>query len=530
MSLLAALATQTATAGSAPVVVDTPSVDWWGLLPLILLAAPAMVLLHVSSLLRRVFRGFHALATVAIAGTAAGFAIVQWFRVKDVAGGRGPYTTVAGAFTVDGFSVFVTVVLCLAVIVSALVADGYLRREGLDGAETYALLLLSASGGVVMASANDLIVLFLGLEVLSIPVYVLAASHLRRSTSQEAGFKYFILGAFASAFFLYGIALTYGATGSTNLSVIRATLSADPFVDGGTLLLAGAAFLLVGFGFKVAAVPFHAWTPDVYQGAPSPVVAYMASGVKAAGFAGLVRVFSVALDGQVNDWRPIVVGLAVLTLLGGSVLAVVQTDVKRMLAYSSISHAGFLLVGVAAASAAGTAAVLFYLAAYAVIIGGTFAVVTAVGGPGERSTSLDAFRGLGRRHPVLALGFAVLLFAQTGVPLTSGFFAKFGVIKAAVDGEWYWLAAVAMVSAVIGAFVYLRIVVAMFMLDDAVATHGHDEDVAEEAPEPEPVALPGALVLAVAAAVLLTLVVGVLPGLLTGLADDAVPTVLATLP
>ncbi|MBM3684023.1 MAG: NADH-quinone oxidoreductase subunit N [Actinobacteria bacterium] len=529
MSLLASLAAQAAQPVTpvTSVLVETPSVDWWGLLPLILLAAPAMVLLHASSLLRRVFRGFYATASVGIAGTAAAFAIVQWFRVTDLDGGRGPYTTVASAYTVDGYSVFITVVLCVAVIVSSLVADGYLRREGLDGAETYALLLLSASGGVVMASANDLIVLFLGLEVLSIPVYVLAASHLRRSASQEAGFKYFILGAFASAFFLYGIALVYGATGSTNLGTIRQTLQDDPFVDGGALLLAGAAFLLVGFGFKVAAVPFHAWTPDVYQGAPSPVVSYMASGVKAAGFAGLVRVFDVTLAGQVRDWQPIVVGLAVLTLLGGSVLAVAQTDVKRMLAYSSISHAGFLLVGVAVASPEGAAAVLFYLAAYGLMIGGTFAVVTAVAGPGEQATGIDAFRGLGRRQPMLALGFTVLLFAQTGVPLTSGFFAKFGVIKAAVDGGWYWLAAVAMLSAVVGAFVYLRLVVAMFMVEDIDPHHGDGDVVAAT---PAPVAMPAALTLALAATVVATLVVGFLPGLLTDLAGDAVPVVLATLP
>lgn len=275
-------------AQASEVAVTTPSVDWWGVMPLLLLAAPAMVLLHASSLLPRVFRGFYTVATIAIATVAGGFALALWSRVTDP--DRGPFSTLGGAFGVDGFSVFVTVLLCASVILAALLADGYLRREGLEGAELYVLLLLSASGGVIMASANDLIVMFLGLEILSLAVYVLAASHLRRFASQEAGMKYFVLGAFSSAFFLYGIALTYGATGSTSLIGIRTFLVENTLFDN-ALLYAGFAMLLVGFGFKVAAVPFHSWTPDVYQGSPSPVVAYMASGVKAAGFAGLLRVF-----------------------------------------------------------------------------------------------------------------------------------------------------------------------------------------------------------------------------------------------
>ena len=277
-----------------------------------------------------------------------------WREVTDPA--RGPFTAVAGAVAVDGFSVFFTFVICSAVVLAALLADGYLRREGLDGAELYVLILLSASGGVIMASANDLIVMFLGLEILSIAAYVLAAMHLRRPESQEAGMKYFILGAFSSAFFLYGIALVYGSTGSTNLTRIAAFATpvgtvpgtVDPKLLGNgapALLLAGLALLLVGFGFKIAAVPFHAWAPDVYQGAPTPTVAFMASAVKAAAFAGMLRVFVVAFADNKIDWQPYVYALAVATLLVGAVLAVVQTDVKRMLAYSSINHAGFILVG-----------------------------------------------------------------------------------------------------------------------------------------------------------------------------------------
>jgi len=504
-------------AQASEVAVTTPSVDWWGVMPLLLLAAPAMVLLHASSLLPRVFRGFYTVATIAIATVAGGFALALWSRVTDP--DRGPFSTLGGAFGVDGFSVFVTVLLCASVILAALLADGYLRREGLEGAELYVLLLLSASGGVIMASANDLIVMFLGLEILSLAVYVLAASHLRRFASQEAGMKYFVLGAFSSAFFLYGIALTYGATGSTSLIGIRTFLVENTLFDN-ALLYAGFAMLLVGFGFKVAAVPFHSWTPDVYQGSPSPVVAYMASGVKAAGFAGLLRVFYVAFSSERTDWQPIVYILAIATLLGGAVLAVVQTDVKRMMAYSSISHAGFILVGVQAASSEGTGAALFYLAAYTFMVAGSFAVIAVVARKGDSHSSLEDFRGLGARKPLLAAAFTVMLLAQAGVPLTSGFFAKFGVITAAVESRSYWLALVAMMSAVIGAFVYLRIIVSMYMSDD------HDEAGAEHQASPGTpavLAVPVTVWVALGVTVGVTILIGILPGLLTALANDAVP-------
>jgi NADH-quinone oxidoreductase subunit N len=428
--------------------------------------------------------------------------------------------------------VFVTVLLCASVVLAALLADGYLRREGLEGAELYVLLLLSASGGVVMASANELIVMFLGLEILSLAVYVLAAAHLRRVASQEAGMKYFVLGAFSSAFFLYGIAMVYGATGSTSLIGIRTFLAENTLFDD-TLLVAGFAMLLVGFGFKVAAVPFHSWTPDVYQGSPSPVVAYMASGVKAAGFAGLLRVFVLAFGPEQTDWQPLVYALAVATLLAGAVLAVVQTDVKRMMAYSSISHAGFILVGVQAATAAGTSAALFYLAAYTFMVAGSFAVITVASRKGENCTALDDFRGLASSQPLVAAAFTVMLLAQTGVPLTSGFFAKFGVITAAVDARSYWLALVAMVSAVIGAFVYLRIIVAMYMSGDEHGHADHDHEpvtdgvaVIEPAGTALAITVPAAVWLALALTVGVTVLVGVLPGLVTALADDAVPVLL----
>ena len=375
--------------------------------------------------------------------------------------------------------------------------------------------MLSAAGGVVMAGANDLIVLFLGLETLSIAVYVLAALNLRRARSQEAGMKYFVLGAFSSAFFLYGIAMVYGATGSTNLATIKTFLAENTLTDD-TMLLAGFALLLVGLGFKVAAVPFHAWTPDVYQGAPSPVVAYMASGVKAAGFAGMLRVFVVGFGQYASQWQPAVYALAVASLLVGAVLAVVQRDVKRMLAYSSISHAGFVLVAVQAASADGTAAALFYLGAYTFMVAGSFGVVTVVGAKSAGDHSIDTYRGLGSRRPVLALAFTILLLAQAGVPFTTGFFAKFAVIEAAVDARSFWLAIVAMVSAVIAAFLYLRIVVSMYVLD---AEDGDDAPAVRVAP---------AAAIALAVTVLVTLGFGILPDTAVNLAKDAVPVLVAS--
>lgn len=508
MSVLAALTGPLQAADELFEPIARPEVEWVTVVPLLVLALTAMGLMLLTALTRwRPFDGFHPLVTSVAAIGAAVTTWPLWERVQDAE--RGPFTAIGGAIGVDGFSLFVTVVICASVLLSSLLADGYLRREGLDGPELYILLLLSAAGGIIMASANDLIVLFLGLEILSLAVYVLAAMHLRRITSQEAGIKYFVLGSFASAFLLYGIALTYGATGSTNLVEILDFLSETVLFDNG-LLLAGMAMLLVGLGFKVAAAPFHAWTPDVYQGSPTPVVAYMASGVKAAGFAGLIRVFYLGFQHYRVDWQPVVYALAVLTLLVGSVMAVVQTDVKRMLAYSSINHAGFILVAVQAANPRGIEASLFYLASYTFLVAGSFAIVTVVGRTDDDRHAIDDYRGLARARPALALVFAVLLFSQAGVPFTSGFFAKFYAITAAVDARSFPLAAIAMLSAVIAAFLYLRITVAMWMSDD-------DDEVPERSSFPVPVGVTIALVLCVA----VTIGVGFFPHVLTGPAADA---------
>ncbi len=491
-----------------PVPVVSVNVAWSAVAPILALVGGALLLLVADSLTARPLRkGVYALCTTLTAGVAIGAAVPLWDRVQDV--DRGPFSTLGTAVGVDGFSVFATFTICAAVILGALLLDDWLRREAMEGSEPYVLMLLSASGGLMMASANDLIVMFLGLEILSIAVYVLAAMHLRKVTSQEAGVKYFVLGAFSSAFFLYGIALTYGGTGTTNLVEISSFLSTTVLADTG-LVLAGLALLLVGFAFKVAAVPFHFWTPDVYQGAPSPSVAWMASGVKVAGFAGLLRVFYLAFGTYSADWQPIVYAVAAITMVVGSVLAVVQTDVKRMLAYSSISHAGFVLVAVQAASAQGVEAALFYLAAYTFMVAGSFGIVTVLGRRGDIGHGLDDYRGLSRDRPVLAFAFALFLFAQAGVPLTSGFFAKFYVITAAVDAGSTWLAVIAMLTAVIAAFLYLRIIVSMFMS-------------VEDAGEPRTIRVPFAAGLALLVCVVVTLGAGIFPGTLSSAAKDATP-------
>jgi NADH-quinone oxidoreductase subunit N len=510
--------------------IATPSVAWKALAPVLILIGGATLILAVSAMTRRGAKSsLFAVTTVITALAAMAAAVPLWREVTDPH--KGAYTAIKGAITVDGFSVFFTFLVCAAVVLVALLADGYLRREGLDVAELYVLMLLSASGGLIMAAANDLIVMFLGLEILSIAAYVLAAMHLRRTESQEAGMKYFVLGAFSSAFFLYGIALVYGSTGSTNLSRVvafgRVTVTGAnglsyflPTNHPSALLLAGFALLLVGFGFKIAAVPFHSWTPDVYQGSPTPVVAFMASAVKAAGFAGLLRVFVVAFFDYSADWRPYLYALAVATMLVGSVLAVVQTDVKRMLAYSSINHAGFILVAVQAGSDKGVAAALFYLAAYTFMVVGSFGVVSLVSRRGDSHTSLDDYKGLSRREPLLAFVFAIFLFAQAGVPLTSGFFAKFYVLTAAVDAHSWPLAITAMISAVIAAFLYLRITVSMYMTDD-------EQEGAEEAARPKRLPVPFGAGLALAVTFAVTLFVGFLPSPLADTSHDAIPTVTA---
>jgi NADH-quinone oxidoreductase subunit N len=486
-------------------------INWFALSPMLALLGGAMLLLVTSVLIPSMYRsGTAAFLTATAGGTAMVLAMFNWSDVGD----SGPKALMGGAIGLDRFSLFITIVICCSVVLSALFVDDYLRREGLDGVELYALILLSSIGGVIMGSANDLIVLFLGLEVLSIALYVMAGSHMKKIESQESAIKYFVLGGVASAIFLYGVALTYGAIGSTSLATISSTLRDNVLFDN-RLLLAGMALMLMGLAFKVAAAPFHVWTPDVYQGAPTPVTGFMASAAKTAGFAALLRVFTTTFASYSTDWKPVVWVLAVATLAIGSISAVVQSDVKRMLAFSSISHAGFILIGVYVTSTDGTSASLFYLLAYTFMVLGSFGVVALVSRTGDRLTSLDDFKGLAKHRPLLAFMFTIFLLGQAGVPATSGFIAKLGVISAAAQDRSYVLAVVAMVSSVIAAFLYLRIIVAMFMSD-------HDGEMTP------PVRLPVSASLGLSIAFAFTLVVGFLPGQFVDFAREAVPVLVAS--
>jgi NADH-quinone oxidoreductase subunit N len=438
--------------------IAVPTIRWLSILPPVIMIGGAVVLLGLASLVRSPLRvRVSTIATVVISGGALGVALWQWSDVQ----AHGAHTYIKQAVVMDGFSVLVTMLVAIAMLLSALVADGYLRREGVHGAEFHVLAMVSASGAMVMAMANDLIIVFLGLEILSIALYVLAAFNYKRAASGEAALKYFILGGFSSAIFVYGIALTYGATGSTNLTQIADFLSKNVVLSNG-LLLAGLALMLVGFAFKIAAVPFHMWTPDVYQGAPSPVTGFMSAVAKAGAFAAMLRVLFSSFGVVSTDWRPIVYGLAVLSLILGAFVALRQRDVKRMLAYSSINHAGFILLGVVAGTARGASAALYYLFVYMFMTVGSFAVVTVLGRDGDADHDLSRYRGLAARQPVLALALAVLLLAQAGAPFTTGLWAKVQVVFAAIEAGDVPLGVIAMVTAVVAAYFYLRLAVLMY--------------------------------------------------------------------
>ena len=487
-----------------------PAIDWFSVSPIVVLLGGALLLLLVGSLTPQWRRGGYGLASAVIALIAIALSVFLW---RDISS-SGPKLLVGSALALDQFAVLASIAICSAVVLVSLVTSDYLASENADSPEIYALYLTAAIGGIVMAASNDLVVLFLGLETLSLSLYLLAASNRKRTQSQEAGLKYFILGGFASAFFLYGVALTYGTTGSTRLVDINLALNSYITVPrNDTLLLVGVGLMLIGFGFKVSLVPFQAWTPDVYQGSPTPVTAFMASVGKVAALVALVRVFVTAFPSRADDWGPVVLVLSALTLIVGSVVAIIQVDVKRMLAYSSISHAGFILVGLEVSShrsspdvGDGLIAIGVYVALYAALVVGTFSVVTVVAqNTNDGATSLDAFKGLGKRKPLLALAMTVLLLAQAGVPLTSGFVAKFGIIQAAVAVGSYELAVIAMVCAVIAAFVYLRIMVSMW---------------SSEATTTEPFKVSSFSAISIAIAVLTTLVIGILPNLLLDLTSN----------
>ncbi len=369
---------------------------------------------------------------------------------------RGSYPMVVS----DNFSVFLNSILLLSGIGTLLISRNYLHRTGLERSEFYMLMLFSLSGMMMMGMANDLILVFVALELLSIPLYIMAGLAVSRDDSKESAMKYFLLGAFSSGIFVYGIALIYGATGATALPAVYAVLEA-----GSPLAMAGTAFLMVGFAFKIGAVPFHMWTPDVYEGAPTAVTAFMSVGAKVAGFAALLRVFTVALPAMSDAWMGALALIAALTLIIGNVVALMQTNIKRMLGYSSIAHAGYLLIGVAAAGQHPEAvgSVLLYMLAYLFTTMGAFGVVIALEHKLGEGVMLEDYKGLAKRNPWLSAAMLVFMLSLTGVPPTGGFSGKFYIFRSAVEANLWWLAIIAIVTSVVSGYYYLRVVFYMYM-------------------------------------------------------------------
>jgi NADH-quinone oxidoreductase subunit N len=394
---------------------------------------------------------------------AAGMVVALGFTIAQT----GAQTTAyGGMIAVDGFATFLTVLFLGSGLVGIALSYEYLNRQGIQRGEYYVLLMFSISGMILMSLAADLIVVFLALELLSIPLYVLAGFARPKPDSEEAALKYFLLGAFASGFVVYGVALVFGATGGTALAHIVDSLAAG--TADLTLLTIGSALILVGLGFKVAAVPFHMWTPDVYQGAPSAVTAFMAVGAKAGGFAALLRIFVTALAPLAADLTPVLWGVAALTMILGNVVAIAQGNIKRLLAYSSIAHAGYILMALVPYGQAGVAgdavaSALYYLLAYAFTNFAAWAVVIAIERREGRGLLLNDYAGMGRRYPALAAIMAVAMLSFTGVPPTLGFVGKFYLFNTVIEGGFYGLAIIGVLTSLVSAYYYLRVVVIMYM-------------------------------------------------------------------
>jgi NADH-quinone oxidoreductase subunit N len=369
-----------------------------------------------------------------------------------------------GVVVADNFGLFVTGILIVVGLLSLAISGPAVEQDALPQGEYYALMLFATAGMMLMATASDLLVIFLALEIMSLAVYVLTGIRRESAAGAEGAFKYFLLGAFASAFFLYGIAFTYGVTGSTRLDEVGRLVAAQALAPTLMQQLA-VGLLLVGFAFKVSAVPFHMWTPDAYEGAPSPVAGFMSTGVKAAAFAAFARVFLSAFEPLSTAWIPLVWLVAAATMIGGTVIGVVQSNVKRMLAYSSIAHGGYLLVALVSANDIGKGAILFYLLVYAFTNLGAFGVVAAMEATGRRGDQVEGYAGLWHAHPRLAGLMAIFLLSLGGFPPLGGFIAKWYVFSAAVTAGYYWLAIIGVLTSVVSVFFYLRIVVMMYMTE-----------------------------------------------------------------
>ncbi|GIJ47352.1 NADH-quinone oxidoreductase subunit N [Virgisporangium aliadipatigenens] len=499
-----------------------PSLDYAALAPMLILFGVGCVGVLVEAIAPKKAR-FPVQLVLAVLGIAASLtAIVLAAGTEKV--------TAAGAVAVDGPGLFLQgSIAVLGLVALLLISERSLERggafvaqaavtanseadrdqatRGSGATEVYPLIIFSLGGMMLFAAANDLLTMFVALEVFSLPLYLLCAmARRRRLLSQEAALKYFLLGAFASAFFLFGIALVYGYAGRVDFAGIHAAVLDSP--NDIALLYIGLAMVAIGLLFKAALAPFHVWTPDVYQGAPTPVTALMAACTKVAAFGGLLRVLYVAFERSQWDYRPVLGAIAVLTMLVGAVLAVTQTDIKRLLAYSSIANAGYVLVGVLAISKAGLASSLFYLVAYGFSVLAAFGIVTLVRDADGEATHLSRWAGLGRRSPLYATLFTFLLLAFAGIPLTSGFTAKFGVFAAAIEADQTWLVIAGVITSAIIAFPYLRVVVMMWLSEPGESTPA--------------VSLPGALTAAaVTIGAAATLLLGIVPQPLLDMTENA---------
>ncbi len=437
--------------------VTTPGGLVLALLPELVLTCWMLVLLIAVAWRHRDEGDQQMAGQLALMGLVSTLLVVLWMWVKDA------YPeTLTGMIALDSFRYATSAIFLIGAILVVMLSLGYLGRERILIPEYYVLVMLAAIGMLFMASGADLIVIFLGLELMSLAIYVLAGIDRRSAFSAEAAVKYFLLGAFASGFFLYGIALLYGATGTTNLTQMHyqiVTLG----LETNLMLLAGIGMLLIGFGFKVAAVPFHMWAPYVYDGAPTPVTAYMAAAVKAAAFTALIRVLLHALGASDAVWMEIILWLSVITMIVGNLIALAQTHLKRMLAYSSIGHAGYILAALASGSERGAAAFLFYILAYTLMTLGSFAILAAVGTRGERDVRIDDLSGLASRRPWMALAMTVFMLSLLGFPGTAGFIGKWLVLSAVVSADQIVLAVLLVIASMVSAGYYLPVVMAMYM-------------------------------------------------------------------
>jgi NADH-quinone oxidoreductase subunit N len=431
------------------------SQELFAILPIIIVVAWACILLIADLFVPQGRKGITA-ALAALGLVIAFGAAVARIGIES--------TLFNGMLIQDGFSSFFQVLFLVLGIIAISQAYDYLRRRGIERGEYYVLLLFSISGMMLMASAGDLMMIFLALELLSIPLYVLAGFARPEPQSEESSLKYFLLGAFASGFLVYGIALVFGSTGTTELGEIIVHLSAVSEIPA--LFIVGGSLILIGLGFKVAVVPFHMWTPDVYEGAPSSVTSFMSVGAKAAGFAALLRIFIAAFPEVAHIWGPLTIWIAVLTMIWGNVAAIAQKNIKRMLAYSSIAHAGFIFMALPAAAhegVAATSAALFYIIAYAIANLGAWGVVITLERLEGKGLNIDDYAGLGKRRPALAAMMTLFMLSLTGVPPTVGFLGKFYLFQVVIDSELVGLALIAVLTSLVSAYYYLRVVVVMYM-------------------------------------------------------------------